>query len=43
MRGFNLAGKQKLLHARPNLHALEVTDLEQKGGRTTAAFFTRQA
>jgi len=40
MRGFNFGGQTKIAYTQdPNLHALEVTDLEQKGGRTTAAFF----
>ncbi len=40
MRGFNFGGQTKIAYTQdPNLHALEVTDLEQKGNRTTAAFF----
>jgi hypothetical protein len=40
MRGFNFGGQTKIAYTQdPNLHALEVTDLEQHGGRTTAAFF----
>jgi hypothetical protein len=40
MRGFSFGGQTKIAYTQdPNLHALEVTDLEQKGGRTTAAFF----
>jgi Schlafen, AlbA_2 len=40
MRGFNFGGQTKIAYTQdPNLHALEVTDLEQKGKRTTAAFF----
>lgn len=40
MRGFNFGGQTKIAYTQdPNLHALEVTDLEQKGPRTTAAFF----
>ncbi|MEW6179722.1 MAG: RNA-binding domain-containing protein [Chloroflexota bacterium] len=40
MRGFNFGGQTKIAFTQdPNLHALEVTDLEQKGPRTTAAFF----
>lgn len=40
MRGFNFGGQTKIAYTQdPNLHALEVTDLEQSGGRTTAAFF----
>ncbi len=41
MRGFNFGGQTKIAFTQdPNLHALEVTDLEQKGPRTTAAFFS---
>lgn len=40
MRGFNFGGQTKIAYTQdPNLHALEVTDLEQSGSRTTAAFF----
>ena len=40
MRGFRFGGQTKIAYTQdPNLHALEVTDLEQKGRRTTAAFF----
>ena len=40
MRGFNFGGQTKIAYTQdPNLHALEVTDLEQKGSRTTATFF----
>lgn len=40
MRGFNFGGQTKIAYTQDiNLHALEVTDLEQKGPRTTAAFF----
>ena len=40
MRGLNFGGQTRIAYTQdPNLHALEVTDLEQKGGRTTAAFF----
>jgi len=40
MRGFNFGGQTKIAYTQdPNLHALEVTDLETKGRRTTAAFF----
>lgn len=40
MRGFNFGGQTKIAYTQdPNLHALEVTDLEQKGSRSTAAFF----
>jgi hypothetical protein len=41
MRGFPLGGQTKISYTQdPNLHALEVTDLEQRGRRTTAAFFS---
>lgn len=41
MRGFAFGGQTKIAYTQdPNLHALEVTDLEQKGRRTTAAFFS---
>jgi hypothetical protein len=40
MRGFSFGGQTKIAYTQdPNLHALEVTDLEKKGRRTTAAFF----
>ncbi len=40
MRGFRFGGQTKIAYTQdPNLHALEVTDLEQKGRRSTAAFF----
>ena len=40
MRGFNFGGQTKIAYTQDsNLHALEVTDLEQKGTRTTATFF----
>jgi hypothetical protein len=40
MRGFNFGGQTRIAYTQdPNLHALEVTDLEQKGRRTTANFF----
>jgi hypothetical protein len=40
MRGFPIGGQTKIAYTQDlNLHALEVTDLEQRGGRTTAAFF----
>lgn len=40
MRGFNFGGQTKIAYTQDNnLHALEVTDLELKGPRTTAAFF----
>jgi hypothetical protein len=40
MRGFGFGGQTKIAYTQDeNLHALEVTDLEHKGPRTTAAFF----
>jgi Schlafen, AlbA_2 len=40
MRGFAFGGQTKIAYTQdPNLHALEVTDLEQKGKRSTANFF----
>ncbi len=40
MRGFNFGGQTKIAFTQDShLHALEVTDLEQKGPRSTAAFF----
>jgi len=40
MRGFNFGGQTKIAYTQdPNLHALEVTDLDLKGKRATAAFF----
>ncbi len=40
MRGFNFGGQTRIAYTQdPNLMALEVTDLEQKGKRSTAAFF----
>lgn len=40
MRGFNFGGQTKIAYTQDsNLHALEVTDLELKGARATAAFF----
>ena len=40
MRGFPLGGQTKIAYTQdPHLHALEVTDLEHRGKRTTAAFF----
>lgn len=40
MRGFGFGGQTKIAYTQDeHLHALEVTDLEQKGPRTTAAFF----
>ncbi len=41
MRGFTFGGQTKIAYTQhPNLHALEVTDLDQKGRRSTAAFFS---
>jgi len=41
MRGFPIGGQTKIAYTQdPNLHALEVTDLERRGRRTTAAFFS---
>ncbi len=40
MQGFNFGGQTKIAYTQdPNLHALEVTDLESKRRRTTAKFF----
>jgi hypothetical protein len=40
MRGFNFGGQTKIAYTQDShLHALEVTDLEQKGRRSTASFF----
>ncbi len=40
MRGFNFGGQTKIAYTQDaNLHALEVTDLDQSGHRSTAAFF----
>ena len=40
MRGFPIGGQTKIAYTQdPNLLALEVTDLETKGRRSTAAFF----
>jgi len=40
MRGMNFGGQTRIAYTQDKyLHALEVTDLEQKGNRTTAAFF----
>jgi hypothetical protein len=40
MRGFGFGGQTKIAFTQDShLHALEVTDLEQKGGRSTAGFF----
>jgi hypothetical protein len=41
MRGFAFGGQTRIAYTQDaNLHALEVTDLEQKGRHTTAAFFS---
>lgn len=41
MRGFAFGGQTKIAYTQDqHLHALEVTDLEHKGGRSTAAFFS---
>ncbi|HEX7975704.1 MAG TPA: hypothetical protein VF498_14935, partial [Anaerolineales bacterium] len=41
MRGFAFGGQTKIAYTQdPHLDALEVTDLDHKGARTTAAFFT---
>jgi hypothetical protein len=41
MRGFTFGGQTRIAYTQdPNLHALEVTDLEQQGRRSTAAFFS---
>jgi hypothetical protein len=40
MRGFNFGGQTKIAFTQdPNLHALEVTDLDRKGSGSTTAFF----
>ena len=40
MRGFPIGGQTKIAYTQdPHLRALEVTDLEQRGSRTTATFF----
>lgn len=40
MRGMNFGGQTRIAYTQDqNLHALEVTDLDQKGPRSTAAFF----
>lgn len=40
MQDFNFGGQTKIAYTQdPNLHALEVTDLESKRRRTTASFF----
>jgi len=41
MRGFPIGGQTKIAYTQdPHLHALEVTDLDHKGKRDTAAFFS---
>ncbi|HUV92953.1 MAG TPA: hypothetical protein VMV80_07695, partial [Anaerolineales bacterium] len=41
LRGFPLGGQTKIAYTQDDhLHALEVTDLENKSGRNTAAFFS---
>jgi hypothetical protein len=41
MRGFGFGGQTKIAYTQDeHLHALEVTDLESKGRRTTPAFFS---
>jgi hypothetical protein len=41
MRGFAFGGQTKIAYTQDlHLHALEVTDLDQKGSRATAAFFS---
>ncbi len=41
MRGFTFGGQTKIAYTQhPSLHALEVTDLDQKGRHSTAAFFS---
>jgi hypothetical protein len=40
MRGFNFGGQTKIAYTQdPNLHALEVTDLDSRGYSRTAGFF----
>lgn len=40
MRGYDFGGQTKIAYTQdPNLHALEVTDLERRGRRTTASFY----
>jgi hypothetical protein len=40
MRGFPIGGQTKIAYTQdPHLHVLEVTDIEQRGTRTTATFF----
>jgi hypothetical protein len=41
MRGFPIGGQTKIAYTQdPHLRALEVTDLEQRGARTTSTFFS---
>ncbi|MGD9100407.1 MAG: putative DNA binding domain-containing protein [Anaerolineae bacterium] len=41
MRGLRFGGQTRIAYTQdPHLHALEVTDLEKKGRRTTAQFFS---
>jgi hypothetical protein len=41
MRGFAFGGQTKIAYTQdPHLHALEVTDLDRRGRRSTAAFFS---
>jgi PHP family Zn ribbon phosphoesterase len=41
MRGFNFGGQTKIAYTQdPNLHALEITDLDKRGRFSTAAFFS---
>jgi hypothetical protein len=41
MRGFPFGGQTKIAFTQdPNLHALEVTDLDKRGRHTTASFFS---
>jgi hypothetical protein len=41
MRGFDFGGQTRIAYTQdPHLHALEITDLEKKGRRTTAKFFS---
>jgi hypothetical protein len=41
MRGFDFGGQTRIAYTQdPHLHALEVTDLEKKGRRTTSQFFS---
>ncbi|MBN2085456.1 MAG: putative DNA binding domain-containing protein [Anaerolineales bacterium] len=41
LRGFDFGGQTKIAYTQdPHLHALEVTDLDQRGRHSTSAFFT---